>query len=206
MANRDNIIPLAGMFQAGYMIYDLAHTGRTNQEAYKVSINSILLTDPKTTEAVYGDIQGVKYGLDLLCDLFDKTNKARDMEIARYVLGIIHLEKKLRKFPDLDNRIISGISLASNQANTFGDTLHENVIANIANTYAESISTIKPQIMVAGEQEYLTNTATANKIRALLMALMRSTVLWLQKGGSRWDLIFQRKKIIELAQLTRSYQ
>lgn len=206
MADRDNIIPLAGMFQAGYMIYDLAHTGRTNQDAYKASINSILLTDTDTTEAVYGGIKGVQYGLDLLCDLFDKTQKTRDMEIARYVLGIIHLEKKLRKLPDLDKRIVSGISLASNQALSFDSNLHENVIANLANTYAESISTIQPQIMVSGEQEYLTNTITANKIRALLLALMRSTVLWLQKDGSRWDLIFQRKKIIELAKVTRSYQ
>ncbi len=206
MANRENIIPLAGMFQAGFMIYDLAHTGRTDGDAYKVSINSILLTDPETTEAVYGDIHGVRYGLELLSNLFDKTHKARDMEIARYVLGIIHLEKKLRKLPDLDTRIVSGIELAKNQAESFGDILHENVIANIAGTYADTISTIHPQIMVAGEPEYLTNTATANKVRALLMALMRSTVLWLQKGGSRWDLIFQRKQIIELAKLTQSYQ
>ena len=203
MANRENIIPLVGMFQAGYLIYELAHTGRTNDAAYKASINSILITDSKTTEDVYGDIYGVQYGLDLLCNIFDKTNKTRDMEIARYVLGIIHLEKKLRKLPALDDRIVNGISLAKNQAETFESFTHENVIANLADTYAETISTIQPQIMVSGEPEYLTNTATANKIRALLMALMRSTVLWLQKGGSRWDLIFQRKKIIDLAKITR---
>jgi high frequency lysogenization protein len=204
MANRDNIVPLAGMFQAGYMVYDLAHTGRTNEEAYKTSINSILITDPKTTEDVYGGINGVQYGLNLLCNIFDKSNKVRDMEIARYVLGIIHLEKKLRKLKEMDARIVSGISLARNQAEVFGSVTHENVIANIADTYTKTISTIQPQILVAGEPEHLTNTLTANKIRALLMALMRSTVLWLQKGGSRWDLIFQRKKIIELAKITRS--
>jgi len=203
MASRENIIPLAGMFQAGYLIYELAHSGRTNEDAYKASINSILLTDAETTESVYGDIYGVKMGLDLLCNIFDKSNKARDMEIARYVLGIIHLEKKLRKQKDMDNRIVSGIELAKTQASTFESTTHENVIANLADTYAETISTIQPKIMVAGDPDYLTNTVTANKIRALLMALMRSTVLWLQKGGSRWDLIFQRKKIIDLAKTTR---
>jgi len=203
MANRENIIPLAGMFQAGYMVYELAHTGRTNEAAYKASINSILITDPKTTEEVYGDIDGVSYGLNLLCNIFDKTNKERDMEIARYVLGIIHLEKKLRKINEMDGQIVSGIDRAKNQAEAFESILHENVIANIADTYAETISKIPPQIMVSGEPEYLTNTLTANKIRALLMALMRSTVLWLQKGGSRWDLIFQRRKIIDLAKITR---
>ena len=203
MANRDNIIPLAGMFQASFLVYELAHTGRTNDAAYKASINSILITDSKTTEDVYGDIYGVQYGLDLLCNIFDKSNKARDMEIARYVLGIIHLEKKLRKIKSMDERISSGISLAQRQAESFDSVIHENVIANLADTYAETISTIQPQIMVSGEPEYLTNTITANKIRALLMALMRSTILWLQKGGSRWDLIFQRSKIIDLAKITR---
>ena len=200
MANRENIIPLAGMFQAGYMIHELAHSGRiSHSDAYKASIHSILVTDPETTEAVYGGINGVTQGLHLLTSLFDKSHKARDMEIARYVLGIIHLEKKLRKLPEMDKKIIAGIELAKNQSESFGDILHENIIANLANTYAETISTIQPQIMVAGEPDYLTNTVTANKIRALLLAMMRSTVLWLQTGGSRWDLIFQRKKIIALA-------
>jgi len=202
MIERENIIPLAGMFQAAYLIHEIANTGTTNQRAFEASIKSILKTEWDATEDVYGGLEGVEYGLDLIADLFSKENKPRDMEIARYVLGIVYLEKKLRKRPALDEKLMAGISRASTQAETFGAT-HENVIANLAETYAETISTIEPKIMIGGNPTYLTNPNYSNKIRALLLALMRSTILWLQKDGSRWHLILQRKKVIEMAKHTR---
>ena len=58
--------------------------------------------------------------------------------------------------------------------------------------------------MVSGEPHILTNNHHANKIRALLLALMRSTVLWLQMGGSRWHLILQRNKIIQTARALKA--
>ena len=202
MIERENIIPLAGMFQAAYQIHEIANTGTTNQRAFEASISSILKTKWATTEDVYGGIEGVKYGLDLIADLFSKENKPRDMEIARYVLGIVYLEKKLRKRPEIDKKLMAGIERATSQAEAFGNT-HENVIASLADIYAETISTIEPKIMVAGDPTYLTNPHYSNKIRALLLALMRSTILWIQKDGSRWHLILQRKKVIEMAKEIR---
>ena len=203
MIKKENIIPLAGMFQAAYLIHEIANTGTCNQNAFEASIKSILVTEWNATEEVYGGIEGVSYGLDLLTDLFNKENKQRDMEIARYVLGIVYLEKKLRKNQALDNKLMAGIERAKAQAEAFGSATHENVIANLADVYAETISTIEPKIMVAGDPSYLTNTHYSNKIRALLLALMRSTILWLQKDGSRWHLILQRKKVIEMAKQVR---
>jgi len=202
MIERENIIPLAGMFQAAYLIHEIANTGTTNQKAFEASIGSILKTQWSSTEEIYGGLEGVSFGLDLVADLFSKENKPRDMEIARYVLGIVYLEKKLRKNPALDKKLMAGIQRAQAQSESFGFT-HENVIANLADVYAETISTIDPKIMVSGEPNYLTNPHYSNKIRALLLALMRSTILWLQKDGSRWHLILQRKKVIELAKVTR---
>jgi high frequency lysogenization protein len=49
--------------------------------------------------------------------------------------------------------------------------------------------------MVQGDQQYLGNQSTVNKIRALLLAGIRATLLWRQCGGSRWKLLFFRKKI-----------
>jgi len=201
MINNENIIPLAAMFQAGYLINDIAYHGNSNQQAFDTCINSILIIDSETVLDVYGDnIQNLKVGFDLLAHMFNKENKQRDMDIARYVLGIVHLEKKLRKNKDIENKLGAGITRAKNQAETFSAT-HENVIANLADVYAETISTIQPKIMVSGEPSLLTDTNNANKIRALLLALMRSTVMWIQKGGSRWDLILRRNKIIEEAKL-----
>ena len=76
---------------------------------------------------------------------------------------------------------------------------HENVIANLADIYSETISQIPPKIMVSGESHYLSNTDQANKIRALLLAGMRSAVLWAQLGGSRWQILLRRRRFSQEA-------
>jgi high frequency lysogenization protein len=47
--------------------------------------------------------------------------------------------------------------------------------------------------MVNGERVYLSNNDNAAKIRALLLAALRSAVLWGQCGGSRLSLVFNRR-------------
>ena len=70
---------------------------------------------------------------------------------------------------------------------------HENTIAKLSHLYQDTISTIGPKIIVSGEQLHLSNEANANKVRALLLAGIRSAVLWNQCGGSRWQFLFGRK-------------
>lgn len=201
---KENIIPLAGMFQAGYLVYDIAQHGKYDSAAFETSVNSILITDPKTVEEVYGnDIRNLYLGFSLIENMFSKENKQRDMEIAKYILGIIHLEKKLRNNTEFFNKLSKGIDRVQNQVSVFGSVTHQNVIASMAEVYSETISKIQPQIMVSGDSQFLTDSNYANKIRASLLALMRSTVLWLQKGGNRWHLILQRGKIIEVAKKTK---
>jgi len=47
--------------------------------------------------------------------------------------------------------------------------------------------------------EHLKNEHVANRIRALLLAGIRSAVLWYQLGGRRWRLVIYRKRIEETA-------
>ena len=49
--------------------------------------------------------------------------------------------------------------------------------------------------MINGNPDYLSRTETANKIRACLLAGIRSAILWRQCGGTRWKFLFYRKKI-----------
>jgi high frequency lysogenization protein len=50
--------------------------------------------------------------------------------------------------------------------------------------------------MISGEQPYLDNEHNASKVRALLLAGIRSAVLWRQCGGSRWQILLGRKKYV----------
>jgi high frequency lysogenization protein len=49
--------------------------------------------------------------------------------------------------------------------------------------------------MVNGEHGHLSNPLIAARVRAALFAGIRSAFLWHQLGGSRWQLLFSRKKI-----------
>jgi high frequency lysogenization protein len=82
---------------------------------------------------------------------------------------------------------------------------HSNIIASLAGIYSDTLSTLTPRIMVQGEQGYLSSPDNANKVRALLLAAVRSAVLWRQVGGRRWQLIFARNAILhETEKLLRS--
>jgi high frequency lysogenization protein len=52
---------------------------------------------------------------------------------------------------------------------------------------------------VSGDSSVLSNPDNANKIRAILLAGIRSAVLWSQLGGNRWQILFKRRTFIEQA-------
>ena len=56
-----------------------------------------------------------------------------------------------------------------------------------------------PRIIVQGDQGYLSNPDNAARIRALLLAGIRAAVLWRQAGGTRWNLILGRNKLVAAA-------
>ncbi|MNO05884.1 putative lysogenization regulator [compost metagenome] len=51
--------------------------------------------------------------------------------------------------------------------------------------------------MVQGNPHYLGQAGVVDEIRALLLAAVRSAVLWRQMGGSLWDFLFGKRAMIE---------
>ena len=121
------------------------------------------------------------------------------MEVTRYAATLMHLERKLVRRDDLMRALREGIEAARTQRDHFGLT-HENLIGRLGDLYAETISTLRPRVMVQGEAMTLTDPGNANRVRALLLAGMRSTVLWRQSGGSRLKLVFGRQALIRAAE------
>ena len=197
------VMALAGMFQAGYLVREIARNGKADKPVIEHSINSVLKLDSQSVAEIYDGLSGINLGLNILSTLYSPSTKQRDIEISQYVLGIAYLERKLIKDSTLIKRLRSGIESANAQSEIYSPT-HENVIANLASTYQETISTLLPRIIVSGEPEYLQDANNANKIRTLLLALMRSAVLWHQLGGRRWHLLFKRNKIMKIAHILSS--
>ena len=186
-------IALAGISQACLLVQQLATTGTADNSAIETSINSILKIDSDGVIDIYGDLSNLKPGLMQLEQQITSRTIA-DPEQARYAASLVFLEKQLSNRPEMLDKIATGIQVAQAQSETFGP-LHENVLANLGNLYHSTVSTLQPRIMVNGEQEYLSQPNTVNKIRALLLSGIRATLLWRQCGGARWKFLFFRKKL-----------
>jgi high frequency lysogenization protein len=186
-------IALAGLSQACLLVQQLATTGTADNATIETCINSILKIDSDGVIDIYGELANLKPGLKQLeQQLINKT--IADPEQARYAASLVFLEKQLSNRPEMLTKIGTGISIAQAQSEAFG-SLHENILANLGDLYHTTISTLQPRIMVNGEQEYLGQPNTVNKIRALLLAGIRATMLWRQCGGARWKFLFYRQKL-----------
>lgn len=192
-------IALAGIFQNCYQVQQLASSGKIDSFYLGIAVKAILNTDPENALAVFQGIPGIREGLDLIQQQLGSSDKNRDTELTRYSISVLFLASKLLKDPAMLKTLSDGIDKAQSQVDHFGLN-HENIYASLGGLYSDTISQLNPRIMVAGEPEILNNQDNANKIRTLLLSSIRSAVLWQQLGGSRWQLLFKRKKIVNIAQ------
>lgn len=198
MSIENRTIALAGMFQSAELVRQIARQGLLDQAPFEASIFSLLTIDAESVEEVYGGIDGIKIGLKVLCGHLGGKSQ-RDMEVMHYLLGMVFLEHKLMKHQEMSANIKGGIESAIAQAEMYGLT-DPNVITHLANLYTRTLSTLDYRIKINGERRFLENQHNADKIRALLLAGIRSAVLWQQKGGRRLQLIFSRGKTLRTAQ------
>lgn len=186
-------IALAGIAQATHLVHQLATTGKADKDSIQACLNSLLAIDSNNPAEIYGGLKGIKLGLEQL-NIQLSSNKITNPDQARYAASLIYLEGQFSEQGEMQNQVQRKIKIAQKQSEHFGIN-HENVIANLADIYHSTISKINPRIMVNGDQSFLSSTELINKIRALLLAGIRSAMLWRQCGGSRWRFIFFRRKI-----------
>ena len=200
----NQVLALAGIFQSACLVQQLAREGHTDSAALRTSIQSILALDAPDVETIYGSARGVRLGLELLNSKLTGKTKSSDMEMARYVVAMVQLEGSLRRNPKMLDDIRQGIDTARAQMKFFendapADGVHPLLMEKLAQLYSQTISTLTPRIMVSGEHGHLANPAIAARVRAALLAGIRSAVLWRQLGGRRWQLLFSRGRIARAA-------
>ncbi len=193
----DRVIALAGLYQATTLVQQVARQGSADNAPFEVSIASLLRIDSESAAQVFGGRNGVVCGLKTLCRQLSR--RGRDLELTRYSVCLLFLERKLARRHDLKRAVLDGIRNAIDQAEYF-DTTHDCVLANLASIYTSTVSTLSPRIMVTGAPQHLNHPGNANKIRALLLAGLRATVLWRQLGGNRLHLLLGRTRIVSSAE------
>lgn len=190
----ERIMALAGIFQASELADQIGRQGHCDPQASRSSLFSLLQVSAENVEAVYGGLEGLRLGLATLKhELTAKTT--RNLRLTQYSIQLLHLETKLKKAPDRLQAIAKGIAEVEQRQDHFAFD-HPNSIARFADVYVNSISSLGSRILVKGESIHLNNPDNANLIRALLLAGIRSAMLWRQCGGSRWQIILGRNKIL----------
>jgi len=193
----DRTMALAATLQAVAQVQYIARHGETDDEQLAAALNTIMVTDPDSIDDIYPDkkvlANGYRWVINQLGD-----NHQKDVEITRYLVGLLALERKLSRNHAALAMMSERIQQVRRQLQHFAVT-DEQVIANIADIYSDIISNLGPKIQISGNPHILQQKQVQNKIRALLLAAMRSAVLWRQLGGKRRQLVFSRKAIVDTA-------
>lgn len=193
----ERVIALGGLFLATTQVDQIARNGMVDQANFETSIRSLFIDSPAETMDVYGTPRMLNPGLQSLIKHLQGERKDTNLQVIRYSLALLQLERKLNKGNHLA-KIGEGIEQAQRQVEHFS-ICHSAVIGKLAAIYSEVVSPISPRIIVKGGDGHLQNPENADKIRALLLAGLRAAVLWRQCNGSRWQLLFQRTKHIDCA-------
>lgn len=192
--NEQKTIALAGIFQAMSLVQSLARKGFADHQAKQSAMVSILKIDVASTEQVYGSLNGVEQGLKLLADGALSSTETNNIEVFRYVMTLIHLHNQLAKDQQRYSAFGDAISSAATKhaVSDDSDVDIDALVRDCSDIYREFISPLRPQLIVQGEENHLQQSGVPEQVRALLLAGIRSVVLWQQKGGSRIKLVWQR--------------
>lgn len=194
---QERLLALAGVFEAAALVDRLAKTGQVQEGALGCMLGSLLVRNPKDTLEVYGgDHLNLRDGMRALAGALERNPQSLPRETLRYAVALISLQRQLDKRDDMLQVIGNRLQQIDSQAQLFG-IAHDNVIAACAALYQDTLSTFRQRIQVHGEMRHLQDNRNADKVRALLLAGIRSAMLWRQLGGRRWQLLFSRRKLLD---------
>lgn len=192
----ERVIALAGILQAAGLIRALAVRGQTDATATGISLASVFKIDADNAADVFGGLANLRYGLETLVAQVESGQ--RDPGLTRLLINIMRLERVLAGRSDVLQALRDGIETIGRNAPLSNSDFSEE-IPRLAQLYAGTLSTLRPRILVEGNPRFLTDTANVDRIRALLLAAIRSTVLWRQLGGSNWRLFFRHRQYAMMA-------
>jgi len=198
---KDQIITLAALCQVANLVQQVSRKGQADESELEMLLNSIVETSPHNTLAVYGgELSKIRPGLILLIEHLgdNKNDKVKDPEFTRYLISLMNLERKLIKQPKKLALLAERIEDTKRQL-THYELTSEPLIASFASIYSDIISPLGAKIQVTGEPNILKQKTNQYRIRALLLAGIRTAVLWRQVGGKRRTILFSRTKLVQLA-------
>jgi high frequency lysogenization protein len=192
----DRVLALAGLAQALQQVRRIAETGQSEVSVVRASLDSVFRIDAATPLDVYGGVPDVSAGLRLLRGYLG--NEPRDESLLRLAMSVLQLERRFSNETEMVGAVGNGVTEIASQARELG-SVHPDILSALGGLYADTISHLRPRVMVQGNPHYLGQPGVVAEIRAILLAAVRSAVLWRQLGGSYWDFLLARKAMAEAA-------
>jgi high frequency lysogenization protein len=189
----ERVLALAGLAQALKQVRRIAETGQAEASVLQTALDSVFRVDADSAEAVYGDATALRPGLVLLQEYF--TSQGKDPLLPRLALSVTQLERRFVRDHAMAQRVHDGIVATLPDAVRLGST-HPEVLAALGTLYADTVSQLRPRVLVQGNPHYLGQADIVAEIRAVLLAALRSAVLWRQMGGSPWDFLLARRQML----------
>lgn len=193
---KDRVLALAGLLQSVRLVQQMANNGQAETRPLASCIDSLFRFDAESTEAVYGGARALEPGLRRLTAQLDGSD--RDSAQTRIAMNVLHLERRFIASPQAVEAVRRGLEQLEPQRAELGPT-HHTVLDRLGELYSEQISPLGPRVLVQGNPVYLSQPGVVGEVRATLLAALRSAVLWRQLGGSYWDLLLSRRKMVETA-------
>lgn len=195
---RNQTIAMAAICEAALLIQQVSKGQAIDTVAMRTLLSGVMATSPDSVTDVYQDIAALKQGSYLLVHQLSGQATSKDVEVTRYLAGMMSLSKKLLNNAHALSGLTTSLKEIERRLEHF-DICDASVVGNFADIYSKNISPIGQKIKVIGTPQNLKQPLIQNQVRALLLAGVRAAVLWRQMGGKRRQFIFSRNKILQSA-------
>lgn len=217
---QNRILALVAVFQAAQLVHMIATTGTATLDKLgkhhgDALIHAALNIRPQHNPSqnsllFYHSLTDLRVGLHAIERCLDspyhvkhttqpsKTKTKQGRHTLTYAMGLIHLSAKVYKNPNFQTQIQQSQQKIIRQLAFFNqDYQHSSVLSALAQLYSETASTLKPRIMIKGSAKSFNSPHEVAYIRALLFAGLQAAHYWRELGGTPWQLIFSKRKILK---------
>lgn len=215
---QNRALALAAVFQATQLTHMTAISGQQRvaengnfyfEQLIKASLN-IRAAENSSSQTMdfFHQLADISLGLKTLessiTQPFSPTPKSRLPKMAdaklpmTYAMSLLALEKKVYSNPEFVKIIEQSQQKILKQLSFFDNNYtHPSILANLAQAYIDTAGQINPRIMVRGHAEAFKDSAHTNRIRASLFTGLQMAHLWRQLGGSSWNMIWSKRKLLQ---------
>jgi high frequency lysogenization protein len=195
---RNQNIALSAVCLAAQLVQNAARGQAIDEDALTCLLNGVMNRTPDSAEDVYTPVTSLKVGSDIMVHQLSGQASSKDVEVTRYLAGMLSLAKKLMSHETALAKLMDKLSEIERRLEYF-DITDPSILANFGDTYSEAISPIGQKIKILGTPAVLSQKTTQSQVRACLLAGIRAAVLWRQSGGRRRQFIFKRNAMLQNA-------